>query len=138
VHPASAFFTHAQLDFCAHSGTQPQAGPPFALSSQYQPVGQMASPQGVQVPSSQVARGGAGALVVASSSLSGASDFGALPACASGAVVADSAGLLEPPQAVASSAKTNQGTENAGVRGSRSRAADIEPGFLVRRGSSRK
>lgn len=49
----------AQLDFGAHSGSQPQLGPEGAVWSQYQPVGQRASPHGAQVPSSQVARGGA-------------------------------------------------------------------------------
>jgi hypothetical protein len=67
---AKARFTQAQPDFWAHSGSQPQAGPPGALSSQYQPLGQRAPPHGLHVPSSQAARLGAGALSLSSSLLS--------------------------------------------------------------------
>jgi len=67
----------AQPAVFAHSGSQPHAGPPCALSSQYQPLGQIASPQGEQVPSSQVAAlGGAGVL--------GASSLESTLACAAG------------------------------------------------------
>jgi hypothetical protein len=61
LQPLKARFTQVQLALVAHSGSQPHAGPPGALSSQYQPVGHRASPQGLQVPSSQ--RGLAGSEV---------------------------------------------------------------------------
>ncbi len=72
LHAANVFFTQAQPAVFAHSGSQPQAGPPGALSSQYQPFGHRASPQGEQVPSSQVARFGAGAALASPSSLGSA------------------------------------------------------------------
>jgi hypothetical protein len=48
-----------QLDFCAHCGSQLQAAPPLADSSQYQPARHMPVPHGLQLPSSQAERGGA-------------------------------------------------------------------------------
>gem|GEM_PF-40484 len=46
--------THAQVGLSAHSVSQLHAPPPFAFSSQYQPVGQMPLPHLLQVPSSQL------------------------------------------------------------------------------------
>jgi hypothetical protein len=55
----SVLVTQPQLDFCAHCGSQLQAGPPLADSSQYQPVRHKPLPHGLQLPSSQAERGGA-------------------------------------------------------------------------------
>lgn len=95
--PDKARSTHAQPGFFAHSGNQPQAGPPFALSSQYQPFGHKPSPQGMQVPSEHA---GAGASLAASLS----SDASALVSSAVSSPLASacSAGLpaaVPPPQA---------------------------------------
>ena len=74
LQPAPSFpVKQAQLDLRAHCGSQPQAGPPLADSSQYQPLGQTPAPQGLQVPSSQSAAFGASLGSVAGSSLSVAS-----------------------------------------------------------------
>jgi hypothetical protein len=121
----NAFFTHAQLAFCAHSGSQPQAGPPGAPSSQYQPFGQRASPHGVQVPSSHVARAGAGA-AFASSSPSLAAAFGGASACVVARGAEDSAGFWAPPHAALTAAKTNEPTRLGICRPSERRAADID------------
>jgi hypothetical protein len=43
-----------QLGLSAHSVSQLHAAPPLALSSQYQPLGQMPLPHRLQLPSSQL------------------------------------------------------------------------------------
>jgi len=98
--PLKARFTQAQPGFFAHSGSQPQAAPPGALSSQYQPVGQSASPHGAQVPSSQLAFVAAASSWLGSSLPSSAPSDSASPplgrseSAPSGAV----AGFSAPPQ----------------------------------------
>jgi len=97
--PVNAFFTQAHAGFFAHSGNQPQAGPPGALSSQYQPLGQRASPHGEQVPSSQLTfAAGASSLLASALSLSAVSaslsEVSELESAPSG----EAAAFSEPPQ----------------------------------------
>jgi hypothetical protein len=100
----SVFVRQAQLDFWAHCGSQLQAGPPLADSSQYQPVGQMPVPQGLQLPSSHAERGGVlSSSAGASSSLASSAPSGFVLCCVALLLIgALGLGAL-PPQAPAAS-----------------------------------
>jgi hypothetical protein len=90
---------HEQLDFRAQAGSQPQAGPPAADSSQYQPLGQMPEPHGLHVPSSHAAGCGARSSGDESSLAVSSAELGSLESesrlLAEGALGA----VAEPPQA---------------------------------------
>jgi hypothetical protein len=103
----SAALMQLQLDFWAHCGSQLQAGPPLADSSQYQPVRHMPLPQGLQLPSSHAERGAAvSSSAGASSSLASAAASGFASWCEVAlAVGALGLGAL-PPHAPATSAIT--------------------------------
>jgi hypothetical protein len=110
----STLLTHAQSGFFPQAGSQLQAAPPCALSSQYQPSGHEPFPHVKHVPSSHAerARLSADSSLAASPSLSLSSLLArALPVdlfCA--ASCADSAaGVLSPPQP-APSANTKHAT----------------------------
>jgi hypothetical protein len=106
--PANACFTQLQAGFFAHSGSQPQAAPPGALSSQYQPLGQSASPQGEQVPSSQLAfAAGASPGPAVSLSVPPLSASASALSALAPAPSADAAGFSAPPQAAESAKRAS-------------------------------
>jgi hypothetical protein len=116
LQPLKAFLTHAHVALPAHSGSQPHAGPPGALSSQYQPLGHRAAPQGLQVPSSHVGFAGS-AEAVPSESPAGVS----LPELSSPSFpdelsvdqLGESATGVEPPQATRTNESINLERRNA-------------------------
>jgi hypothetical protein len=64
----STLVTQLHVAFSAHSLSHEQAAPPGALSSQYQPTGQMPEPHTLHVPSSQLGPRDDSTAAVASSS----------------------------------------------------------------------
>jgi hypothetical protein len=99
----------AQSSFFPHSGSQLQAAPPLAFSSQYQPCGHVPEPHSKHVPSSQVDRG---VLSVSASASLPSLALGFSGAAFALAVCDDSGGfVLSPPQA---SSTSSEQTSDAG------------------------